>query len=87
PINRLIDISGEWADKEKVMAVYRSQNGENDYPQLVSALDKARTFTLPEEVTFAEGFYCYTPEDLRQSLPQVTRAAIELYLKRHSEPD
>ena len=81
PINRLIDITSERAEKEKVMAVYRSQNSENDYPQLILALDKARTFTLPDEVKFAEGYYCYAPEDLKRSLQEVTGSAVDQYLK------
>jgi len=81
PINRLIDITGQQAAKKQVMAVYQSQNVENDYPDLVLALDKARTFTLPDDIAFAEGFYCYAPDDLADSLSAVTRRFIDLYFE------
>jgi LmbE family N-acetylglucosaminyl deacetylase len=81
PVNRLIDTTAQRAAKEALMAVYSSQNSENDYPALVLALDKARTFTLPDEMAFAEGFYCYDPEDLKHSLWEVTRGIVNLYFE------
>ena len=39
------------------MQIYFSQNQENNYPELVLALDKGRTFSLPQSVKFAEGFF------------------------------
>ena len=44
-------------EKNMVMQVYKSQNAENNYPELVSALNKGRTFSLPKNVKYAEGFY------------------------------
>lgn len=79
PINLLIDISAEMAAKEAVMALYASQNAENDYPDLVRALDKARTFTLPSQVSYAEGFFRFGREDLQLPLFEVTRRFLELY--------
>ena len=63
PINRLIDISA-WMDaKRQALACYASQLGENNYADIVAALNKARTFTLPPEVEYAEGFYLYSKEE------------------------
>ncbi len=79
PINMLIDISAHVVDKEQVMAVYASQNSENNYEELVLALDKGRTYTLPAEVSHAEGFYQYSAGQLAKPLKDVTQEIIELY--------
>ena len=79
PINMLIDITAQQKAKEEVMAIYASQNSENNYPELVTALDKGRTFSLPPEVKFAEGFYRFTAEELQVDLKQAMRQIIERY--------
>lgn len=80
PINLLIDITTQIPRKEQAMAVYASQNDENNYEELVLSLDKGRTFTLPAEVSHAEGFYLYSQEELAISLKEVTHKIIDLYL-------
>ena len=55
PVNRLIDITAQRAIKGQAMAVYVSQNSQNNYPELVQALNTTRTFTLPASVRQAEG--------------------------------
>lgn len=82
PANMLIDITAQIAAKQKAMAVYASQNDLNSYPELVLALDKARTFTLPGNVTHAEAFFRYDGNDLKNSLAAVLRAQIDAYLKQ-----
>jgi len=79
PVNRLIDITAQQQRKEQVMAVYASQNSENNYPELVTALDKGRTFSLPPEVGFAEGFYCFSAEQRKSSWPEVMASIIRDY--------
>ncbi|MEQ8313552.1 MAG: PIG-L deacetylase family protein [Gammaproteobacteria bacterium] len=79
PVNFFIDITSEKSEKEKVMAVYASQNSENNYPELVLSLDKGRTFSLPAEVEYAEGFYRFSDEDLQLTLREVTHKIIDLY--------
>lgn len=79
PINILLDITSVIADKRTAMAVYSSQNAENDYPQLVEGLNKGRSFTLPEPVRFAEGFFHYAPETLGLSLKEVCLGFVEKY--------
>ena len=81
PINRLVDITAQKSVKEKAMAVYASQNAENDYPDLVLALDKARTYTLPPEVEYAEGFYVFSTDELKTPLQDVLRRIIDQYLE------
>lgn len=85
PANMLIDITAQVATKEKAMAVYASQNGLNSYPELVLALDKARTFTLPSHVTHAEAFFRYDAEDLNFSLAEILQAGIDAYLRQNPD--
>ena len=79
PVNLLIDVTQQIAEKKKVMEIYVSQNKENNYPELVLALDKGRTFSLPRAVEFAEGFFEYQVADLNLSLGDMTHAVIDLY--------
>lgn len=80
PVNLLIDISLQKPRKEQAMAVYASQNDENNYEEIVLSLDKGRTFTLPAEVSHAEGFYQYSREELGTSLKEVVYKIIDSYL-------
>lgn len=80
PVNLFVDISEQRQRKEQAMTVYASQNGENNYEELVLSLDKGRTFTLPAEVSHAEGFYHYSMEQRGASLRDVTHQIIDLYL-------
>ena len=80
PINFCIDITEEMANKEAVMAVYASQNSENNYPELVIALNKTRTLSLAPEVGYAEGFFQFSEKDLSISLREMAHHMIDLYL-------
>ena len=82
PTNMLIDISAQIQAKEEVMKVYASQNKENNYPELVIALDKGRTFSLPRNVKFAEGFFRYQIKDLDLSIDEMIHLIINLYQKQ-----
>lgn len=79
PVNRLIDITAQREEKANVMAVYVSQNGQTAYPELVNALDRARTFTLPAKVSHAEAFYSYTRADLERQLYDIAVENIGMY--------
>ena len=81
PINLLIDITEQHEEKNLVMQIYKSQNAENNYPELVSALNKGRTFSLPQEVEYAEGFFRFLVEDLENSYESVFNSIIGLYQK------
>ena len=80
PINMLINISDQIKTKQKAMDLYVSQNGQNNYSELVLALDKGRTFSLPNKVKFAEGFFRYQTKDLNLSFKEMTKLVIDLYL-------
>jgi LmbE family N-acetylglucosaminyl deacetylase len=80
PINLCIDVGPMLEQKKAVMDVYASQNSENNYPELVIALDKGRTFSMPESIQYAEGFYRFSEEELQLSLAEATRVIIERYL-------
>ena len=77
PINRLVDITPVIAEKKIAMQAYQSQLCENDYMGVVLALDKARTYTLPQSVTHAEGFYVYGSCDV--DLAEQTRISLQPY--------
>ena len=79
PINVLIDITKYAKEKSEAMKLYASQNCENNYEEMVFSLDKARTFSLPEEVKQAEGFYCYEEEQINHSLSEVIREIVADY--------
>src|SRR5690606_23691692 len=68
PANCLVDISEVIERKKQAIAVYQSQLGENSYLDIVLALNRLRTFTLPADVAFAEGFYCYSAQERSSSL-------------------
>lgn len=79
PVNLFVDITEQRPRKEQAMAAYASQNGENNYEELVLSLDKGRTFTLPADVSHAEGFYLYSKQELASSLKEVTHSIVDLY--------
>lgn len=79
PVNRLIDISAELGCKKDAMAVYVSQNSQNNYPELILALNKARTFSMPPAVSHVEAFYAYSPAQLQLPLRSATEQALALY--------
>ena len=81
PANRLIDITDHRLEKQEVMAVYSSQNTQNDYPDLVLSLNNARTYTLPDTITYAEALYGFSPEQLALSLEETLHQVIALYLQ------
>jgi len=79
PVNLLIDVTDQYAEKKEAMAIYASQNNENNYEELVLALDKGRTFSLPAQVEFAEGFFRFQSKDMALSLQEVTHKIVDLY--------
>ncbi|ALO44754.1 PIG-L deacetylase family protein [Pseudohongiella spirulinae] len=81
PVNRLLDITNVLQQKCQAMDVYASQNSQNNYPELILALNKARTFSLPAHVSHAEGFYYYPVEALARDLPAAARTALERYFE------
>ncbi|MGH8559550.1 MAG: PIG-L deacetylase family protein, partial [Methylococcales bacterium] len=59
-INHLVDITRAAQEKRSLMATYRSQVALNDYPDKILGLNRARTYSLPSEVCYAEGFYDFS---------------------------
>jgi len=79
PVNRLLDITAVRGIKEQAMQVYVSQNSQNNYPEMILALNKARTFSMPADCSHAEAFYAYPPEDMGIELAQAAQKAITPY--------
>lgn len=69
PANCLVDISAVMATKQQAIACYPSQLGENNYLDVICALNRLRTLTLPGGVQWAEAFYCYRSDELALPLP------------------
>jgi LmbE family N-acetylglucosaminyl deacetylase len=59
PVNTLIDISVVHTRKVQVMQMYQSQLGQNNYIDVINALNKSRTYTLEAKIDYAEGFFHY----------------------------
>ncbi len=67
PINLLIDISSVFDEKLRLINCYQSQLEQGNYMALASSMDKLRCFSLPGEISYAEGFYafpCHSGHDL-----------------------
>lgn len=79
PINQLIDITAVMKEKMEVIDLYNSQNEENDYPDLIAALNRSRTFSLPDGVVYAEGFYIFSQTALDSPLRSSIDPMYELY--------
>lgn len=78
-INRLIDISDVILEKKAVMNAYCSQTKENNYIDIVLALNKSRTYSLQHNETYAEGFFAYQQESQPTSLAAITLANFKPY--------
>ncbi|MFK5894412.1 MAG: PIG-L family deacetylase, partial [Pseudomonadota bacterium] len=56
PISHLVDISKNIEKKITAIRAYSSQTKQNNYIDTALALNKTRTYTLPDHVQYAEGF-------------------------------
>lgn len=62
--NLLLDISDLVTRKSAAMTCFSSQNAKQRYDQHIAALNRYRTYTLPEQVTAAEAFMLVSAEEL-----------------------
>jgi lipopolysaccharide biosynthesis protein/LmbE family N-acetylglucosaminyl deacetylase/GT2 family glycosyltransferase len=83
--NYLIDITQLVDDKRLLMNDYKSQLTENRYIDRIIALNKARTWSLPESVSYAESFYLWPKENRPLNALVLSLAAKESSL--HALPD
>ncbi len=65
--NLLLDISGLIEQKRQAMRCYPSQLDLQDYARQIEALHIYRSYTLPAEVSMAEGYFQISARELRQS--------------------
>ena len=77
PVNCFIDITAQMPGKRALMALYLSQVGENNYIAIVEAMNRLRTFSLPDQVEFVEGFYCFTSAEQQLPLLQLLQARVQ----------
>lgn len=62
--NLLLDISDLVTRKSAAMACFSSQNAKQRYDQHIAALNRYRTYTLPEQVSAAEAYMLVSAEAL-----------------------
>ncbi len=63
PANTLIDITSSMQKKTEAMKHYGSQQEQLDYITTVTSMNQLRTYTLPENVHYAEAFYRFDDLD------------------------
>ncbi|MBF0099623.1 MAG: PIG-L family deacetylase [Desulfobacterales bacterium] len=56
-VNRLVDISSFIDQKKSAVRCYHSQLSQLEYENVILAINKARSLTLPPHVNYAEGFW------------------------------
>jgi GT2 family glycosyltransferase/LmbE family N-acetylglucosaminyl deacetylase/glycosyltransferase involved in cell wall biosynthesis len=66
-VDVLVDITAQEAGKRAAIACYPSQLGIQPYDEVIIALNRFRTYTLPATVKLAEAYCLLTPEQLRES--------------------
>lgn len=81
PVNRLTDITPALTVKQQAMDIYASQNSENNYPELILALNKARTFSMPPDVSHVEAYFEVPAAQSGWTLQQVCQAAVTPYFE------
>lgn len=65
-VDVLVDITAQEAGKRAAIACYPSQLGIQPYDELIIALNRYRTYTLPASVRLAEAYCLLTPALLRE---------------------
>ena len=80
PANCLVDISRQADAKQQAIACHASQLGENNYADVIRALNKLRTLTTPPNVQAAEAFYRYSREELAFPLAELAVTRIKSML-------
>ncbi len=66
--NILVDITSEMSRKKMAIESYHTELHYNDYLSKIVGLNRFRTLTLPETITFAEGFILLGKEVSHDSL-------------------
>ncbi len=79
--NRLIDITPVIDVKQQAIRCYKSQIQQNNYQQIVLAINIARTFSLGIEVEYAEAFWAIegTGQDLMSHQIDIMRRYYPVY--------
>lgn len=81
PVNHLVDITASVDIKKQAMEIYASQNSENNYPELILALNKARTFSMPADVSHVEAYFQVPEAQHDWDLKRICQAAITPYFE------
>jgi LmbE family N-acetylglucosaminyl deacetylase/glycosyltransferase involved in cell wall biosynthesis len=68
-VNTLVNITTVLDRKNRAISCYQSQLMEQPYGDIVMGLNRYRSMTLPEGVTHAEGFSCWSSELIEEIGP------------------
>ncbi|MDX1490864.1 MAG: PIG-L family deacetylase [Pseudohongiellaceae bacterium] len=66
-LSHLVDISEHAQSKDSAMACYQSQLQLQSYDDHIRSLNRYRSYTLGEQVKFAEAYWLIDEQDLRES--------------------
>lgn len=78
--NMLVDITPVWALKHQAMHRFVSQLKQQDYARHIEGLNTFRTYTLPNEVKYAEAYRCIQWDDLGTQTERPSPMAAEAIL-------
>ena len=76
-VNRLHDITSVIEEKKALIDCYKSQLQANDYQNKIIAINRARTYSLPPEMHYAEGFYEFS--EIEGDYAKVVLDSLSLY--------
>jgi len=75
--NRLLDITPIASKKTQALACFRSQLTSQDYGHQVLALNRFRSYNLPQRVNLAEAYYVVSAEDLQKDFLGIYRSEFQ----------
>lgn len=75
PCNRLLDVTEMIEQKKQAMAIHASQEAQRPYARRVLALNRSRSWSLPDAVEYVESFFEFEQADypLDEMLAQIFR--------------
>jgi LmbE family N-acetylglucosaminyl deacetylase len=85
PCNRLLDVTRTVERKKQAMAIHASQEAQRPYARRVLALNRSRSWSLPDAVEYAESFFEF--ERIDCSLAEMLARIFLRYLRGLSGDD
>lgn len=73
PANVLLDITSVWSRKQAAMSCFASQLTFQRYDEHIAGLNRYRTYTLGQEVRYAEAYAVYRADELHRCAAAIVR--------------